>query len=108
MSLGQRLWAPLAGVLGFVMVGIYLVLVLGEGNNSFIAVAPWVVAMSLAAVLALIGAVSESDRRSRTLLLFAAVIFLVIGVVSIFSLGIGFLVAGALALFAANDLPRPN
>ncbi len=55
-----------------------------------------------------IASVTESDRRARPILLLAAAIYLVIGVLSIFSLGAGFLAAGALALFAANDLPRSS
>lgn len=42
------------------------------------------------------------------MLLGAAALYLAIGVLSIFTLGIGFLVAGFMALFAANELPRSS
>jgi hypothetical protein len=60
---------------------------------------------AVAATLSLVAANLEADQRAKTLLLLSAVLFLGIGVVSIFSLGIGFLAAGAMALFGAIQLP---
>ena len=104
----RRRWAALAAIVGFGMAAVYLALIVSEGNNGFGEVAPWALAMLGAAALSLIAANTEVDRRTRVLLLISAATFLAIGVVSIFSLGLGFLAAGAMALFAANEIPRPS
>ena len=101
-------WAALAAVVGFAMVAVYLFVMVSEGNNSFIEVAPWVLAMLVPAILSLMAWTTEFDRRARAMLLGAAALYLAIGVLSIFTLGIGFLVAGFMALFAANELPGSN
>ena len=88
------------------MVSIYVTVMIREGNNSVAEVAPWVLVMLLPALLSLLAWNIDADRRARVFLLGAAILFLAIGVLSIFSLGIGFLLAGLLALFAANELPR--
>jgi hypothetical protein len=88
------------------MVAIYLALIASEDNNDFAEVAPWALAMFVAAALSLVAANTAVDRRARMLLLVSAAMFLAIGVVSIFSLGVGFLAAGAMALFGANELQQ--
>ena len=103
---GQRRWAALAAMVGFAMVAIYLTVMISEGNNDTSEVVPWALAMLLPSVLSLIAWNTDADRKARVLLLGAAALFLAIGVISIFSLGLGFLVAGFMALFAANELPR--
>ena len=105
---GRRRRAALAAILGFVMAAVYLVLIASEGNNGFGEVAPWALAMLVAAALSLIAAKTEVDQRARVLLFVSAATFLAIGVVSIFSLGLGFLAVGAMALFAANEIPRSS
>jgi hypothetical protein len=102
----NRRWAVLAALVGFVIVAVYLTVMNSEGNNDIVEVAPWTLAMLTPAVLSSIASVTKADRRARAMLLGAAALYLAIGVLSIFSLGAGFLAAGALALFAANDLPR--
>jgi len=102
----HRRWAALAAVVGFAMVAIYLMVMISEGNNGIIEVAPWVLAMLVPAILSLTAWSTVTDRRARMMLLGAAALFLAIGVLSIFSLGIGFLAAGLMALLAANELPR--
>jgi cytochrome bd-type quinol oxidase subunit 2 len=104
----QRRWAALAAIVGFALVAIYLTVMISEGNNDTIEVAPWTFGMLLPAVLSLTAWNTDTDRKARVLLLTSAALFLAIGVVSIFSLGVGFLAAGAMALFAANELPRSD
>ena len=102
----HRRWAALAAILGFALVSIYVTVMVSEGNNGVAELAPWVLAMLVPAFLSLSAWSIDADRSARVLLLGAAIIFLAIGVLSIFSLGIGFLLAGFVALFAANELPR--
>lgn len=104
----NRRWAALAAVVGFAMVAVYLSIMVSEGNNSFSEIAPWVLAMLAPAILSLVAWTTEVDRRARAMLLGAAALYLAIGILSIFSLGIGFLAAGFMALFAANELPRSS
>ena len=101
-----RRWAVFATVVGSVTVAIYITVVVAESNNNAVSIVAWASAMCLPVVLSLAGAIIHSERRARTMLLISAVLFLGIGVVSIFSVGSGFLAAGAMALFAANELPR--
>jgi len=102
----HRRWAALAAILGFAMASIYVTVMISEGNNAVDEVAPWVLVMLVPAFLSLSAWSIDADWRARVLLLGAAIVFLAIGVLSIFSLGIGFLLAGLVALFAANELPR--
>ena len=47
----RRRWASSAAIVGFVMVAIYLALIASEENNDFAEVAPWALAMFVAAAL---------------------------------------------------------
>jgi hypothetical protein len=90
------------------MLAVYVTLIVSEGNNQLWASVPWAVAMATAAALALLGAFRADDDTARKLLLGSAFLSFALGVVSILSIGIGFLVAGGLALLAANRVPRAS
>ena len=92
-----RIWALAAGVSGLIALGIYVAVIVGEGNNTIAEVAPWVVAMLVPSVLALVGATVNSGTTGRVTLLAAAVLFGLLGVVAIFSIGILFLVASVMS-----------
>ena len=64
----RRRWAALAAIVGFGMAAVYLALIASEGNNGFGEVAPWALAMLVAAALSLIAANTEVDKRARVLL----------------------------------------
>jgi hypothetical protein len=88
------------------MVVIYVTVIVSQGGNDVGDIAPWALAMAAAAMLALVGANLEADRGARTLLLVSAVMYLGLGVISILTIGLGLLAAGAMALFGANQIPR--
>ena len=105
--LKSRPWAVSAAILGFAMTAVYVALVSIEGGNHFWDIFPWVLLMTTAAVIAFSSVMEADVRVARNLLIGAAILYLVIGFVSIFSIGSGFLLAMAVALVGANKFP-PN
>lgn len=98
----QRPWAFSTAVIGFAMVAIYVAILVGEGVHSLLDVLPWATLMAVAAISALAAAHIEDRRIARNLMVAAAVLFAVLGAVSILSIGIGFLLAAVLATVAAS------
>ena len=95
-----RIWALAAGVAGLVTLGIYIAVIVGEGNNTISEVTPWAAAMLVASVLALVGARATNRTVARFALLAATVLFGVLGMLAIFS--IGSLLLGAAAMSAVE------
>jgi hypothetical protein len=86
------------------MLAIYIGLIVGEGNDQIAAqgdalseMFPWAVAMAAAASAAVVANFIENERIARSLLFASALLFAVLGAVSILSIGIGFLVTAGLA-----------
>jgi hypothetical protein len=94
-------WALGTAVVGFAMVAIYVALILGDGASSFLDALPWATLMALPAAAALAAAYVKDRRIARNMLVAAAVVFLGLGLISILSIGLGFLFAGGLATIAA-------
>lgn len=95
-----RMWAFVAGVVGLITLGIYIAVLVGEGNNTVSEVAPWAGAMLIASVLALVGAIASDRTLARITLLSATVLFGVLGVLAIFSIGV--LLLGASVMSAVE------
>ncbi len=98
--------ALLAFVLGMVTVAFYLIVMAAQGNNSTMETALWAAGMLIPTVLSLAAWRSTRQRLSRQLLLSATVLFFVFGALGALSVGVGFIFAGAAALYAANELPQ--
>jgi hypothetical protein len=79
-----------------------------EGNNSLFEVLPWALVMAVGAVFALASVPIADPRMARNLLLVATALFGVIGAVSLFSIGLGFLVAAVAAAAGAVRLSSEN
>jgi hypothetical protein len=79
------------------MLAIYIGLILGEGNDQIADVLPWALSMAIAAFTAVAATLIENRRLARTLLFASAVMFTILGIVSILSIGIGFLATAGLA-----------
>ena len=94
------MWAFVAGVVGLITLGIYIAVLVGEGNNTVSEVAPWAGAMLIASVLALVGATASDRTLARITLLSATVLFGVLGVLAIYSIGI--LLLGASVMSAVE------
>jgi hypothetical protein len=108
-SLGWRLWALGAAAIGLVMVAVYVAIILGvEGDNSLSEALPWIVAMAIPALGTVISVVANDRRLARVVLIGSALVFIAFGLVSIFSIGIGFLVAGVLAGVGVFRMSAPE
>ena len=103
-SLNNRPWAGGAAVLGFAMLAVYVTLSVAQGNTSWFEVLPWVLAMATGSALAFASAQVVDRRLGRNLLLGATALFGLIGVLSLFSIGLGFLLAAAAAAVGAARL----
>jgi hypothetical protein len=86
------------------MLAIYLALVLSEGNDTISEVLPWVGLMAVAATLALVAARIHSVQSARMVLIGSAVMYFGIGAVSILTIGIGFIIAGVIAVVGVARL----
>jgi hypothetical protein len=95
-----RTWMGIAGgAIALVDAVIYLVLILRQGESS--AIVPWVFAMIVAgAIAAIVGSFSKLGP-ARVLLASAGTLFVVLGALGIFSIGLPLLVAAALCYVGA-------
>ena len=91
------MWALAAGVVGLITLGIYIAVLVSEGNNTISEVAPWAGAMIVASALALVGAKANDRIVARRTLLAATVLFGVLGMLAIFSIGVLFLGASVMS-----------
>jgi hypothetical protein len=89
------------------MLAVYLTLIFSEGDNDVWAIVPWAGLMAMGPILAVIAGIVTVDRDARILLIASAALSFGVGVLAILSIGIGFLAAGAVALYGANQL-RPR
>ena len=96
-SLSRRPWATGAAILGVAMLAVYVTLIVAQGNTSWFEVLPWVLLMVIASAFAFASAQVVDRRLARNLLLGATALFGLIGVLSLFSIGLGFLLAAAAA-----------
>jgi hypothetical protein len=80
---------------------IYVLVIVREGDNSFWAVFPWVVIMAVGTFSAMASALAAAPGVGQFCAIAAMVILGVLGLVAIFSVGIGFIVAAVLAGVAA-------
>jgi predicted membrane metal-binding protein len=107
MSPQIRTWTGIAGgAIALADAVIYLVLILRQGESS--AIVPWVFSMIVVgAIAAILG--SFSDRGlARVLLASAGTIFLILGLVGIFSIGLPLLVAATLCYVGAFQSSAPG
>jgi drug/metabolite transporter (DMT)-like permease len=98
VSLRRRPWAIGAAILGVAMLAVYVALNIAQGNTSWFEVPPWALLMATGSALAFASAQVADRRMSRNLLFGAAALFGLIGVLSLFSIGLGFVLAAAVAV----------
>jgi len=85
-----------AAVIGLVASALYVGIIMVEGNNTLSQSAPWAALMLTASALALLGAVTPKQSTARLALLAASVLFVVLGFLAIFTIGILFIGAALL------------
>lgn len=86
------------------MVVVYVAVIRAEGTATIGQILPWALLMAAAALVALISTRVPDRRRAGWVLLGAAGLFGVLGVLSLFTIGIGFFLAAALAGIGALRL----
>jgi hypothetical protein len=85
------------------MLAIYVALIMSEAGNTLVDILPWALLMAFATAVAFASVFVPDSRIARNLLIGAAALFGVGGVLGILTIGIGFLLAaGAAAVGAAK------
>lgn len=97
----MALTASASAVVAALTTVIYVAVIVQEGNNSFWAVFPWLMIMLIGTLVAFASLLAPGPRVAQLCAIGAAVILGVLGLVAIFSVGIGFLMAAVLACVAA-------
>ena len=97
-----RLLGGVGAAIGLLMLVVYLALIINEGDDSFLDVAPWAFAIVTASGAAATGAAAAPGRLGARLMLLAGLMFLVIGIPAIFSVGFPLILAGLLCLLASS------
>lgn len=95
-----------AAVLGWVMLAIYVTVIAVQGDATVREILPWALIMAIAALAATGSVVSSRLRLARILMVAAALLYATLGVLSILSIGIGFLLAAVLAAGSLIELSR--
>lgn len=104
-----RRWALGAAATGLGMISAYVSIIFGaEDNNSLAEVLPWIVAMAIPPLAAVISVLVKDRNFAKVLLIGSTVAFLMLGYVSIFSIGVGFLAAGGMAGTGALRMSAPD
>ena len=99
----QRASASASAVIAALTTAVYVVVILQEGNNSFWDVFPWVMVMLIGTFAAVASALAPGPGVGvgPSSAIAAAVILGILGVLAIFSVGVGFILAAVLACLAA-------
>ena len=102
-AMTHRGWAWVSSALAGATTVVYVAVIASEGDDSFWDVFPWVMLMLIGTGAAVTAALVRDLRVSRAFALAAVVILGIVGLVSIFSVGIGLLSAAAAAGLAAGE-----
>lgn len=109
----HRMAASASAVVAALTTVLYVAVIVQEGNNSFWAVFPWLMIMLIGTFAAMASSLAPGPRVAQFYAIAAAVILGILGLVAIFSVGIGFIMAAVLAGLAAvshsmSDGGRPK
>ena len=96
-----RPWAAGAAIIGASLLALYVGTMMSEANNSFFEILPWALLMAVAPIVALISLRVSNPRIARNLLIGAAFISALLGLVSLLTIGLGFLIAATAAAVGA-------
>ena len=106
MTTKARMFGGVGAGIGLLVLVLYVILIMNEGDDTLREVAPWAVTMGAASAAAAVGAATARHR----LVFLGGVVFIVIGVPAIFSVGLPLIVAGLLCLLASSHStagPKP-
>ena len=97
------MWPLAAGLVGSLMLTVYLV-VLSNEDNSFLEILPWVLVMAIATLVAFASGFVRDYRIAGNLAIAATILFGGVGLLALASIGFGFLIAAAMSMFAVIRL----
>lgn len=105
MALGDPMWrrrfAWASTILAAAWTALYLVLIIREHDDAFLAILPWALVMVVGTGAALTAALARDVTVARRGAIAATVVLGVLGILAIFTIGLGFLVAALLAALAS-------
>ena len=99
-SAAQRMLAGAGTVVAMLTTVVYMALIQQEGNDPFWDVFPWLTIMLIGTLLALGSVLTRNPGAGRFSATAAAIVLGLLGIVAIFSVGLGFILAAVLALLA--------
>ena len=85
------------------MLAVYVTLIWVQGDAEF-SVVPWAALMAIPSAGAFVAISIEHSPTARRILIGSAIVFFVLGMVSVFTIGLGFLAAAVLSAVAARRL----
>ena len=106
--MGRRPWslrALVAAGIGFAMTVNYVALIVAQ-DSSVIEALPFATVMGLASGMALVSVRVRSVAMARRLLITGAVLFILIGLLAILTIGVAFLAAGVVSALGARQVPH--
>ena len=83
------------------MTAVYVTLILSQGNGEAVSVLVFVLVMAGASFSALVAAVVKSPAVARRLLVVSTVLFALVGVLGILTIGLPFLIAAGMSAWGA-------
>ena len=102
-------WGLGSGGIGFATTFLYIGVIISEGDNEWVPVILFALVMASASTAALAAEMISNVEAGRRLLVVSTVMFAVVGMLGIFSIGLPFLVAAGLAAIGAVRLAdRPT
>jgi hypothetical protein len=102
-----RPWSLGCAVASALTTAVYLAVIIAEGDDSVWDVFPWAMLMVLGTAASLWSALSRNASVGRAMAITSAVILGVVGVLAMFSVGLGLVVAAVLAVVAAAKAAQP-
>lgn len=102
----QPKWSWASTAVAVTTTAIYVAVIAGEGNNPFWDVLPWAMLMVIATGAVLVSALTDDPSLGRFSATAGAVLLGSLGVIAIFSVGVGFLLSAVLAGIAAARPPQ--
>lgn len=100
----NRPWAAATFALGLLMLAVYVTIISSQGDVDLLQTLPWALLMTAGAGLALAATLARKTSTARKLLIGSALIYGLLGLVAILTIGLGFLITGALAIIAITRL----
>jgi hypothetical protein len=108
LRLERRPWAVGAAALGFVMLAVYIALIATQGGGSLSEAMPWAIFMTIAPTGTIVASQVQDRRTAKILLVGSAIVWALLGFVSLLSIGVGFLIAAGAASAAAIRIPSTD